>query len=131
MTAAAADGTNDLPLSNSWRIMAERTTQSWTSVPHFYLVREVNAGRLIAWREQTLKRSAAKVTHTDLLVTIVAAALRMHPRLNASWSEGKGTLKQEVHIGLAVGGGEGLVVPIIHQANKLHLPENARQRAEL
>src|SRR6266567_3576784 len=92
----------ELPLSNIWRIMAERTTQSWTSVPHFYLVREVNAGRLIAWREQTLKRSAAKVTYTDLLVTIVAAALRMHPRLNASWSEGKVTLKQEVHIGLAV-----------------------------
>ena len=124
----------ELTLSNIWRIMAERTTQSWTSVPHFYLVREVNAGRLIAWREQTLKRSAdpaVKVTYTDLLVTIVAAALRMHPRLNASWSEGKVTLKQEVHIGLAVAVEEGLVVPVIHQADKLSLGEIARQREEL
>jgi len=120
-----------LPLSNIWRIMAERTTQSWTSVPHFYLVREVNAGRLIAWREQMLKRSAAKVTYTDLLVTIVAAALRMHPRLNASWSEGKVTLKQEVHIGLAVAVEEGLVVPVIHQSDKLNLSEIAQQREEL
>jgi len=121
----------ELTLSNIWRIMAERTTQSWTSVPHFYLVREVNAGRLIAWREQTLKRSAAKVTYTDLLVKIVAAALRMHPRLNASWSEGKVTLKQEVHIGLAVAVEEGLVVPVIHQADKLSLGEIAQQREEL
>jgi pyruvate dehydrogenase E2 component (dihydrolipoyllysine-residue acetyltransferase) len=127
----AAIVTGELTLSNIWRIMAERTTQSWTSVPHFYLVREVNAGRLIAWREQTLKRSAAKVTYTDLLVTIVAAALRMHPRLNASWSEGKVTLKQEVHIGLAVAVEEGLVVPVIHQADKLNLSEIARQREEL
>ena len=121
----------ELPLSNIWRIMAERTTQSWTSVPHFYLVREVNAGRLIAWREQTLKRSATKVTYTDLLVKIVAAALRLHPRLNASWSEGKVTLKQEVHIGLAVAVEEGLVVPVIHQSDKLNLSEIAQQREEL
>ena len=121
----------ELTLSNIWRIMAERTTQSWTSVPHFYLVREVNAGRLIAWREQTLKRSAAKITYTDLLVKIAAAALRIHPRLNASWSEGKVTLKEEVHIGLAVAVEEGLVVPVIHQAYKLSLSEIARQREEL
>jgi pyruvate dehydrogenase E2 component (dihydrolipoamide acetyltransferase) len=121
----------ELTLSNIWRIMAERTTQSWTSVPHFYLVREVNAGRLIAWREQTLKRSATKVTYTDLLVKIVAAALRIHPRLNASWSEGKVILKEEVHIGLAVAVEEGLVVPVIHQADKLRLSEIALQRDEL
>src|SRR5712692_3369557 len=127
----AAIVTGELPLSNIWRIMAERTTQSWTSVPHFYLVREVNAGRLIAWREQMLKRSAAKETYTDLLVKIVAAALRMHPRLNALWSEGKVTLKQEVHIGLAVAVEEGLVVPVIHQADKLSLSEIAQQREEL
>src|SRR6266702_613664 len=118
-------------VSHVWRVMVERTTQSWTSVPHFYLVREVNASRLINWREQILRRSAAKVTYSDLLVKIVAAALRMHPRLNASWSEGKIILKQEVHIGLAVAVEEGLVVPVIHQADKLSLGEIARQRTEL
>src|SRR6266699_917715 len=121
----------ELPLSSIWRIMAERTTQSWTSVPHFYLVREVNASRLITWREQILKRSAEKVTYTDLLVKIVAAALRIHPRLNASWSTGKVTLKQEVHIGLAVAVEEGLVVPVIHQADKLSLSAIAQRREEL
>ena len=129
--AAMADGSNELVPSNTWRIMAERTTQGWTSIPHFYLVREVNASRLISWREHILKRVAEKVTYSDLLVKIVAAALRMHPRLNASWSEDKIILKQEVHVGLAVAVEEGLVVPVIHEADKLSLGEIARQRMEL
>ncbi|MFL5624954.1 MAG: dihydrolipoamide acetyltransferase family protein [Ktedonobacteraceae bacterium] len=118
-------------ISNTWRIMAERTTQSWTSVPHFYLTREVNASRLITWRERVLKRSTEKVTYTDLLVKVVAAALRMHPRVNASWSEGKISLQQDVHVGLAVAVEEGLVVPVIHQADTLSLDELARRRMEL
>jgi pyruvate dehydrogenase E2 component (dihydrolipoamide acetyltransferase) len=130
-SAAIASGSHELALSNTWRIMAERTTQSWTTVPHYYLVREVNASRLITWREQILKRSIEKVTYTDLLVKIVAAALRMHPRVNASWSEGKIILKQEVHVGLAVAIEEGLVVPVIHLADTLSLGEIARQRTEL
>ena len=128
---AIASGSHELALSNTWRIMAERTTQSWTTVPHYYLVREVNASRLITWREQILKRSIEKVTYTDLLVKIVAAALRMHPRVNASWSEGKIILKQEVHVGFAVAIEEGLVVPVIHLADTLSLGEIARQRTEL
>jgi len=129
--AAMVNGAGELTLSSTWRIMAERTTQSWTNVPHFYLAREVNASRLISWREHLLKRSTGNVTYTDLLVKIVAAALRMHPRLNASWSEGKVILKQEVHVGLAVAIEEGLVVPVIHQADTLGLGEIARQRTEL
>ncbi|HEY6410594.1 MAG TPA: dihydrolipoamide acetyltransferase family protein [Ktedonobacteraceae bacterium] len=126
-----ASGSNEPTLSNIWRIMAERTTQSWTNVPHFYLVREVNASQLIAWREQILQRSIEKVTYTDLLVKIVAAALRVHPRLNASWINGKITLKQEIHIGLAVAVEEGLVVPVIHLADTRGLGEIARLRTEL
>ncbi len=118
-------------VSNIWRIMAERTTQSWTSVPHFYLVREVNAARLITWRELVQKRSSEKVTYTDLLVKIVAAALREHPRLNASWQEGAIIQHDEIHIGLAVATQEGLVVPVIHQADKLSMPQIAQARKDL
>jgi pyruvate dehydrogenase E2 component (dihydrolipoamide acetyltransferase) len=71
------------------------------------------------------------VTYSDLLVKIVAAALREHPRLNASWVGGKIILKQEVHVGLAVAVEEGLVVPVIHQADRLSLGEIAGQRIEL
>ncbi len=126
-----SNGSSGLSLSTTWRIMAERTTQSWTSVPHFYLVREVNGSRLITWREEIMKRSSAKITYTDLLVKIVATALRAHPRINASWNDGKITLNPEVHMGLAVAVEDGLVVPVIHHADALSLAEIARQRMEL
>jgi pyruvate/2-oxoglutarate dehydrogenase complex dihydrolipoamide acyltransferase (E2) component len=72
--------------------MAERTTQSWTTVPHFFVSRDVDASALNAARTAlipAIERShSVKVTHTDLLVAAVARALRQHPRMNASWSNG-------------------------------------------
>ena len=118
-------------VSHIWRVMAERTTQSWTSVPHFYLVREVNASRLISWREQIQKRSSEKVTYTDLLVKVVTTALREHPRLNASWHAGSITLHEEINVGLAVAVDEGLIVPVIHRADEYSVQDLARIRKEL
>ncbi|HEX6796875.1 MAG TPA: dihydrolipoamide acetyltransferase family protein [Ktedonobacterales bacterium] len=125
--AAAATSTT----STIWRLMAERTTQSWTTIPHFFLVREVSAEALVAWRERAARDTREKVTYTDLLVRVVAAALRRHPRLNASWQQGVVTLNDEINIGLAVAVAEGLVVPVIHQADDLTLGGIARRRADL
>ncbi|WP_371873793.1 dihydrolipoamide acetyltransferase family protein [Dictyobacter arantiisoli] len=120
-----------MTLSTVWRIMAERTTQSWANVPHFFLMREVRATRLITWREQILRRSSEKVTYTDLLVKIVATALRTHPHLNATWRGDTIVLQEEVNVGLAVAIEDGLVVPIIHQADDLSLSGIAKQRTAL
>ncbi|HYE93018.1 MAG TPA: 2-oxo acid dehydrogenase subunit E2 [Terriglobales bacterium] len=114
-----------------WRVMAERMTQSWTTVPHFYLVREVNASRLISWREAAAKRTGAKITHTDLLVKLVAAALVEHPRVRVSWKDGALIQHDEINIGLAVAIEDGLVVPVIHRADTLSLAEIAARREEL
>ncbi len=125
-------------ISTIWRIMAERTTQSWTSVPHIFLVREVSASRLIAWREQLTSsinrlstRSSEKVTYTDLLVKVVATALREHPRINASWNNGTITLNDAVNVSLAAATDDGLVVPVIHHADELSVSEIAKRRKEL
>jgi pyruvate dehydrogenase E2 component (dihydrolipoamide acetyltransferase) len=114
-----------------WRVMAERMTQSWTSVPHFYLVREVNASRLKAWREAAVKRTGAPITYTDLLVKLVAAALVEHPRVRVSWKDGALVQHDEINIGLAVAIEDGLVVPVIHRADTLSLAEIASRREEL
>src|SRR5215472_6565204 len=66
-------------LSAVARLMAERTTQSWTQVPHFFLVRDLDAGALIELRE---KVGPKNVTHTDLLVAITAKVLTKHPKVN-------------------------------------------------
>src|ERR1700687_3820169 len=72
------------------RLMAERTTQSWTTVPHFFVTREVDAGALNQVRQKLgpeIERShGAKLTHTDLLATLVARVLMKHSRMNASWT---------------------------------------------
>jgi pyruvate dehydrogenase E2 component (dihydrolipoamide acetyltransferase) len=128
---AAHASPRELSVSHIWRVMAERTTQSWTTIPHIFLVREVNASRLQVWRERLLKRSSVQITYTDLLVKLVAATLRQHPRLNATWNGGKIRLNEEVHIGLAVATEDGLVVPVIHQADTLRLAEIAERRKDL
>src|SRR5574341_71403 len=118
-------------VSTVWRIMAERLSQAWTSIPHFYLTREVDASRLIGWRDAALKRSAEKITYTDLLVKLVSAALREHPRTNASWQDGQIIANPDINIGLAVAVEAGLIVPVIHHADTLTLEEIAARRREL
>ncbi len=118
-----------LTVSRMWRVMADRLTQAWTTIPHFYLIREVSASRLIAWREKAQKESAEKITYTDLLVRLTAAALRRYPRLNASWMNDTISLNTEINIGLAVAVADGLLVPVIHRADELNLSELALRRS--
>ncbi len=126
---SAVDGVSSI--SSAWRLMAERTTASWTSVPHFFLVREVNASPLIAWRERALRQGADGVTYTDLLVAVVAEALRLHPRVNARWENGTVVTNDAANIGIAVATESGLVVPVIHGAEDLSLRGITKQRADL
>lgn len=119
------------PLGTVWRLMAERTTQSWTTAPHFFLLREVNAGPLVAWRERFQERFDAEITYTDLLVKGVGIALREHPRLNGRWEEGTVVLNPEINIGVAVAVQDGLVVPVVHRADLVSLAEIAGRRRDL
>jgi len=111
--------------------MAERMTTSWTTAPHFYLVREVNVSRLVSWLDKARKQTGAHVTYTDLLVKLVAAALSQHPRVNASWKDGTIVQNADINIGLAVAIDDGLVVPVIHRADTLRLAEIAARREDV
>ena len=120
-----------LPTSRIWRVMVERLSQAWATIPHFYLIREVNASRLIAWREKVKTNSPEKITYTDLLVKLTAAALRRYPRLNASWQNETILLNPDINIGLAVAVEDGLVVPVVHHVDGLSLTELAARRSEI
>src|SRR5439155_636318 len=86
-TPSAATQAEAPGVGTVWRIMAERMTASWTTAPHFYLVREVTVSRLVSWRDRARKQTGARITYTDLLVKLVAAALSQHPGVNASWTD--------------------------------------------
>jgi pyruvate dehydrogenase E2 component (dihydrolipoamide acetyltransferase) len=117
------------------RLMAERTTQSWSTVPHFFVVRDVGAGALNEARQKLLpeieKSHSVKLTHSDLLVALVARVLQKHSRMNASWSGAGVRNNADVNIGLAMAVEDGVVAPVIPNADKATLGEIAVQRRDL
>jgi pyruvate dehydrogenase E2 component (dihydrolipoamide acetyltransferase) len=84
----SAAPTQSTTISSIARLMAERTTESWTTVPHFFLTRDVDASELLVARERRVatfeKQHGVRYTHTDSLVKLAAVTLRQHPRINAS-----------------------------------------------
>jgi pyruvate dehydrogenase E2 component (dihydrolipoamide acetyltransferase) len=117
------------------RIMAERTTQSWTTIPHFFVTRDIDAAALNQYRDRIVEEIEAsenvRVTHTDLLVALVSRVLLKHPRLNASWSAEGIHLHDYVNMGVAIAVNDGVVAAVIHNAHTAKLPEIARQRRDL
>jgi pyruvate dehydrogenase E2 component (dihydrolipoamide acetyltransferase) len=118
------------PAGGIWATMARRTAESWTQVPHFYLDREVDAGRLQSWRA-SLTRSGSRATLTDLLVRLTAASLRRHPHLNGSWDGQRPVPRPEVNVGIAAAVEDGLVVPVIAGADRLSLAQITERRTDL
>jgi pyruvate dehydrogenase E2 component (dihydrolipoamide acetyltransferase) len=114
-------------VSNVWRIMAERTQRSWQEVPHFFLHRNVDATGLQRWREA----SQYPLSMTDLLIRVCAESLRRHPRINASWRDGTIVPSPAVNVAIAVATDAGLVVPVVHDADQLTLPDIAARRAAI
>jgi pyruvate dehydrogenase E2 component (dihydrolipoamide acetyltransferase) len=122
-------------VSSIGRIMAERTTQSWTTVPHFFVARDVDATALNATREGLIpvieKSHGVKITHTDLMVSAVARALKTFPRMNGSWVNNGVSLNAEVNVALAMAVDNAVVTAVIRNADKLALGAIAKQRKEL
>jgi pyruvate dehydrogenase E2 component (dihydrolipoamide acetyltransferase) len=131
---AAEQGTLET-MSSIARLMAERTTQSWTTVPHFFVVRELDAGAAVDAREKlgaaVEKAQGLRVTHTDILVALAARVLVKHPRLNSSWTGEGIRFNPEVNIGIAMAVSDGVVAAVIPGAQTKNLGEIAALRQEL
>jgi pyruvate dehydrogenase E2 component (dihydrolipoamide acetyltransferase) len=137
---AAEKKPGSLEVSSSLgRIMAERTTQSWTTVPHFFVSREIEATALNEYRARTageMERltdlaKRVRITHTDLLVALAARVLLKHPRLNASWSAEGIRLHDHVNMGIAIAVNDGVVAAVIPNAHSASLAEISIQRREV
>jgi pyruvate dehydrogenase E2 component (dihydrolipoamide acetyltransferase) len=122
-------------LSTIGRLMAERTTQSWTQVPHFFLVREVDATALNELRSKLgpgiEKDRGVKLTHTDLLVAIVSRVLKKHPKMNATWSGQAIQMNPDINISVAMAVTDGVVGAVIPKADSRNLGDIAVQRRDL
>jgi len=132
---AGALATGGEALGQIARIMAERTTQSWTTVPHFFVTREIDATALLAYQKaaaaESDKSGATRVTINDVLIALVARALRKHPRINSSWTGDNIRSNPDINISVAMAVSDGVVGAVIHNADKTALGEIATQRREL
>jgi len=133
-SAAPKQGSIESP-STLGRLMAERTTQSWTTVPHFFVTREIEAGALNEYREKLApeieRTHHIRISHTDLLVALVARVLLKHPRLNSSWTAEGIRLHDHVNMGVAIAVNDGVVAAVIPNAHNASIAEIATQRRDL
>jgi pyruvate dehydrogenase E2 component (dihydrolipoamide acetyltransferase) len=118
------------PERGVWTTMARRSAESWAEVPHFYLEREVDAGRLESWRASA-RRATEGVTITDLLVRLAGACLARHPLVNGRWDGSRAVPGTAVHVAVAVAVDQGVIAPVVRHADRLNLAEIAGRRAEV
>jgi len=130
---APAAEVEEIPLTTVRRLTAQRLAASAREAPHFYLTVVADAGALLEFRAQANHRPGAdvKITVTDLLVKACATALAAHPEINVSWDETRILRYRHVSIGVAVAIEDGLIVPVIRDADRKSLTEIARESRDL
>jgi pyruvate dehydrogenase E2 component (dihydrolipoamide acetyltransferase) len=133
--ARATQGHTTQNLSQVARLMAERTTLSWTSAPHFFVARDIDARALLAAREKfgpdVEKERGVKLSQTDLLVAAVARALEKNPIVNASWAGDGIRMNPDINVGIAMAVENGVVTASVPGANQKTLGEIALFRRDL
>ena len=118
-----------VPFTGMRRTIARRMTESLQTMAQVTLFTEVDVTELVRLRERL--RREFELTYTDLIIKAVARALEKHPRLNASLAGDEIRQHEEIHIGVAVALEEGLIVPVIRNANQKSLREIAQETKDL
>jgi len=107
----------DHPISQMRKTIARRLSESKFGAPHFYLTIEVNMDETVRARKMANENAEIRISFNDIIVKACAAALRKHPAVNSSWLEDRIRINQEINIGVAVAVDEGLLVPVIRNAD--------------
>jgi len=118
------------------KVTALRLSESFRTIPHFYLSVELNVALLVALRQELSPfleaQSGIRLTHTDLLLRALALNLPRHPSLNAAYyNESEIKVYDEINPGIAIATEQGLVVGVIRHADRMSLGEIAVARHSL
>ena len=119
--------TKIIPLTAMRRTIAKRLAESTGPIPHFYLTADFDVTNLASVRQQMIDISGTKLSLNDFMIRGVALALRHHPNVNASWGEEAITQHGEIHVGVAVATPEGLITPVIRNADQKSVGEIATE----
>ena len=131
---AVDEDVEEVPLSNVRKVTARRLTESKQQAPHFYLTSAIDVTELMSFRANLNDRLQAaggpKVSLNDLVVKAVATALRANPAVNVSFGGDKLVKHKRVHLGVAVAIEDGLVVPVLKDADRKSVSELATEGRE-
>jgi pyruvate dehydrogenase E2 component (dihydrolipoamide acetyltransferase) len=127
--------TRTIPLSGIRGRVAERMLQSWNTIPRVTEVMQVDMSATVAFREAMLgqweQQYGVRISLNDMITKAVATALPRHPRLNATLVGQEVHLHESVNIGVAVNLDEGLIVPVIGNADRKDLGQLARDSRDM
>jgi pyruvate dehydrogenase E2 component (dihydrolipoyllysine-residue acetyltransferase) len=121
----------EIPLSNMRKTIARRLVESMSSAPHFYVTMDIDMEAAVALREQIMAAENVKLSINDLVVKAAAKALLRFPMVNASWGGDKIILQSEVHVGIAVALPEGLITPVVRNADRKSVVDISREVKDL
>lgn len=135
VAAAAGVDYEDIELNRMRQTIARRMTEAKQQVPHIYLTIEVNMSEALKWR-QTInaaieKKGGQKASVNDLIVKAVAKALRQYPGINSGFVDNKIRMYKRVNVAIAVALPDGLVTPVVRDADQKTLGQIAQETRQL
>lgn len=131
VAAPATGNFEDKPVSQMRKVIARRLGESKFSAPHFYLSVSIDMTKAMATRKQINAMADTRVSFNDLVIKAAAASLRKHPAINSSWLGDRIRYNKDINIGVAVAVEDGLLVPVINNANGKSLTEINAEVKEL
>ncbi|MGH7575781.1 MAG: dihydrolipoamide acetyltransferase family protein, partial [Longimicrobiales bacterium] len=132
--AAPVPDIEEVPVSQLRKTIAKRLVTSIGPVPTFYLTVDVDMRRMIEARERVnarLENEGVKASINDFIIKVVAAALAEHPEVNAWWNETVIKRHHRVHVGVAVAIEDGLITPVVRDADRKRIRDIAVEVREL
>ena len=121
----AGSGDEEVPLTPIRKIIAQNMMRSTNEIPHAWGMIEVDITRLVKFREsikqEFLQQEGVELTYLPFVIKSVVGALKQHPYLNSQWGGDKIILKKGLNVGMAVAAPDGLVAPVIHNADSLSI----------
>ena len=124
----------DVPLTQMRKTIARRLVESIGPVPHFFLTVDVDMSRTVEARRRVnagLEKEGVRISINDIVLKAVAVALRRHPECNAHWGGDHVRRFNRVHLGVAVAIDDGLITPVVADADRKGLAQIAREVREL
>ena len=121
----------EIPVSGMRRTIAKRLAESMFTAPHFYVTVEIDMDAAVELREQLQRGEDVKVTYNDLVVKACAKALTRFPIVNGSWAGDKIVTHGEVHVGVAVTIPDGLITPVVRNADRKSVLDISREVKDL